>query len=38
MKEIKNKEDKASAIKDYLQGVIFLVIPIIIIYLIIKYF
>ena len=37
MKELKNKEEKSSAIKDYLQGIIFLVIPIIIIYLIIKY-
>jgi hypothetical protein len=37
MKEIKNEEDKSSVIKDYIQGVIFLGIPILIIYLLIKF-
>jgi|GEM_PF-1842249 hypothetical protein len=37
MKELKNKDKQSSAAKDYLQGIIFLVIPIIIIYLIIKF-
>ncbi len=37
MKEIKNEEDKSSVIKDYIQGIIFLGIPILIIYLIIKF-
>jgi len=37
MKENKNNEDKSSVIKDYLQGIIFLGIPILIIYLIIKF-
>jgi hypothetical protein len=37
MKEVKNEEDKSSAIKDYIQGVLFLVIPLVIIYLIIKF-
>jgi len=37
MKEHKNNEDKSSVIKDYLQGIIFLGIPILIIYLIIKF-
>ncbi len=36
MKEIKNNEESSSAIKDYIQGIIFLVIPILIVYLIIK--
>lgn len=37
MKEIKNEEEKSSVIKDYIQGIIFLGIPILIIYLIIKF-
>jgi hypothetical protein len=37
MKDIKKEEDKSSVIKDYIQGIIFLGIPILIIYLIIKY-
>jgi hypothetical protein len=37
MSEIKNKDEKSSAVKDYLQGIFFLVIPIVIIYLIIKF-
>ena len=37
MKEVKKDEDKSSVIKDYIQGILFLVIPIVIIYLIIKY-
>lgn len=37
MKDIKNEEDKSSVIKDYIQGIIFLGIPILIIYLIIKF-
>jgi hypothetical protein len=37
MKENKNKEDKSSVIKDYIQGILFLGIPILIIYLIIKF-
>jgi hypothetical protein len=37
MKEIKNEEDKSSVIKDYIQGIIFLGIPILIIYLLIKF-
>jgi hypothetical protein len=37
MKEIKKEEDKSSVIKDYIQGIIFLGIPILIIYLIIKF-
>jgi len=37
MKEIKNKEAKSSVIKDYIQGIIFLGISILIIYLIIKF-
>jgi hypothetical protein len=38
MKEINNKEEKASGLKDYIIGIIVLVLPILIIYLIIKYF
>lgn len=37
MKDIKNEEDKSSALKDYILGIIFLGIPILIIYLIIKF-
>ena len=37
MKEIKKTEEKSSAIKDYIQGILFLLIPIIIIYLVINY-
>ena len=37
MKEIKKSEEKSSAIKDYIQGILFLIIPIIIIYIIIYY-
>jgi hypothetical protein len=37
MKEIKKEEEKSSVIKDYIQGIIFLGIPILIIYLIIKF-
>ena len=37
MKDIKKEDDKSSVIKDYIQGIIFLGIPILIIYLIIKY-
>jgi hypothetical protein len=37
MKEIKNEEEKSSVIKDYVQGIIFLGIPILIIYLLIKF-
>jgi len=37
MKDIKKEEDKSSVIKDYIQGIIFLGIPILIIYLIIKF-
>jgi len=37
MKEIKKEDDKSSVIKDYIQGIIFLGIPILIIYLIIKF-
>ncbi len=37
MKEIKKEEEKSSVIKDYIQGIIFLGIPILIIYLLIKY-
>jgi hypothetical protein len=37
MKEIKKDEEKSSVIKDYIQGIIFLGIPILIIYLIIKF-
>jgi len=37
MKEIKKNEDKSSAIKDYIQGILFLGIPILVIYLIIKF-
>ena len=37
MKDIKKEEDKSSVLKDYIQGIIFLGIPILIIYLIIKY-
>lgn len=37
MKDIKKEEDKSSVIKDYIQGIIFLGIPILIIYLVIKY-
>lgn len=37
MKQIKNEEEKSSIIKDYVQGILFLVIPIVIIYLIIKF-
>ncbi len=37
MKENKNNEEKSSAVKDYVYGIVFLVIPIVIIYLIIKY-
>ncbi len=37
MKEIKKEEDNSSAVKDIIQGIIFLVIPVIIIYLIIKF-
>jgi hypothetical protein len=37
MKEIKNEEEKSSVIKDYIQGIIFLGIPILIIYLLIKF-
>ena len=36
-KEIKKEEDKSSVVKDYLQGIIFLIIPILIIYILIKY-
>lgn len=38
MKEIKESEDKSSLIKDYAQEILFLVIPIIIIYLMIYVF
>jgi hypothetical protein len=38
MKEIQNKKEKTSEMKDYLQGIFFLVLPIIIVYLIMKYF
>ncbi len=37
MKEIKKEEDNSSAVKDIIQGIVFLVIPVIIIYLIIKF-
>ena len=37
MKDIKKEEDKSSVLKDYIQGIIFLGIPILIIYLIIKF-
>jgi len=37
MKEIKKEDEKSSVIKDYIQGIIFLGIPILIIYLIIKF-
>jgi hypothetical protein len=37
MKELKDKEEKFSVIKDYVQGIVFLVVPIIVIYLIIKF-
>lgn len=37
MKEIKKEEDKSSVIKDYIQGILFLGIPILIVYLIIKF-
>jgi hypothetical protein len=37
MKEIKKEDDKSSVIKDYIQGIIFLGIPILIIYLLIKF-
>jgi hypothetical protein len=37
MKEIKKEEEKSSVIKDYIQGIIFLGIPILIIYLLIKF-
>lgn len=38
MKNENIKEEKTSAAKDIIQGIIFLVIPVVIIYLIIKYF
>ena len=38
MKEINNNEEKATGLKDYIIGIIVLVLPILIIYLIMKYF
>jgi hypothetical protein len=37
MKEIKKSEENSSVIKDYIQGILFLIIPIIIIYIVINY-
>lgn len=37
MKEIKKSEETSSVIKDYVQGILFLLIPIIIIYLVVNY-
>jgi hypothetical protein len=36
MKQNKNQEEKSSVFKDYFMGIIFLIIPIVIIYLFIK--
>ncbi len=38
MNDQNKNEEKSSVIKDYIQGIFFLVVPIVIIYLIIKYF
>ncbi len=37
MNDQNKKDEKSSVVKDYLQGIFFLLVPIIIIYLIIKY-
>lgn len=38
MKEQNKNDEKSSVIKDYIQGILFLLMPIVVIYLIIKYF
>lgn len=38
MKEQNKNDEKSSVIKDYIQGILFLLVPIVVIYLIIKYF
>lgn len=38
MNDQNKKDERSSVIKDYIQGILFLLVPIIIIYLIIKYF
>lgn len=37
MKQIQKQEEKSSIFKDYIMGILFLIIPIVIIYLVIKF-